>query len=168
MKKIYFSYLKKSIQLLGVLIIGGGIYYACSKKTDCCVVANLTASFDLRGKNGTSIFDSTNTSFVSNNRMQVLYLNQAGQYEPVNRPNLETPHGFIIEHENGTKDYVLHVQLNDYTENDTSYTLLKIDRNNTDTIKALVNQSQIQNLWWNDSLLSMEQYPYRIGIDYLQ
>lgn len=166
MKKTRSSPFHRSFKLLlALVIIGGCFLFACSKRKDCCTVVNLTASFDVRGNDGTGVFDSSNFAFLNENSVQVLYLNKDGLYELVNRPNLDIPNGFFIDHEPGTQGYILRIEVNDYLMNDTSYTLLKLGQDNI-KLKALVKKHQIQQLWWNDSILSHPENIYRIRINY--
>lgn len=166
MTKRRFRIFNHKLKFICFIVFGSSIYFACSRKTDCCVVVNLMASFDIRGSNQISIFDSSNTSFVRQDDIKIYYFNAEGRYELVNKSNLDLSGGFLINHEDGSANYVFTVLVNDYTEKDTSYTLVDFGANKMDTIKAVIKRHQINKLWWNDSLLSNAQSPVKINIDY--
>ena len=167
MQHTRFILLKQLFGIFGILSLLSGIYLSCSEKTDCCVMPpQLTASFDIKGTDGSSVFDSANTDFLSKNSTSLSYLREDGNYAQVYHNGYDNPYGFTIAHEVGTKEYVLYLELSPYTQKDTSFTVLQLGKFHTDTIKALIKNKMVARLWWNDSTLMQQSAPYTIQIKY--
>ncbi|EHQ30964.1 hypothetical protein [Mucilaginibacter paludis] len=147
---------------LAVIVMTASITLdACTKKKDCCAVADMHMDFDTRYKNGTSVFDTSASGHLTQDSIQIYYLTE-GKYNLVQHTGYDASEGFLLLKEAGLPpQYTIRLILSDHTDsNNFSYTLMRYGSLKTDTIQAVIQNHVKQKIWLNSKQITVTGKPY--------